>query len=48
MTMMDVATTMDMMLVVVDVTTFKVLVLQQDQVVRVHHLVVNVNKTLLI
>ena len=31
-----------------DVTTFKELVLQQDQVVRVHHLVVNVNKTLLI
>ena len=31
-----------------DVTTFKELVLQQDQVVRVHHLVVNVNQALLI
>ena len=39
MTMMDMMATM----LVVDVRTFKVLVLQQDQLVRMHHLqVVNV------
>ena len=45
MTMMRIMDMMTMMLVA-DFLTFKVLVLQQHQLMRVHHLMVNISQVL--